>query len=51
MKIKTFHVKISSVRENENFFRKCELLGFLVVVPEMDFKWYVSVCFINISVC
>ena len=32
MKIKTFHMKISSVRENENFNLKCEILGFLVYV-------------------
>ena len=30
MKIKTFHMKIISVRENENFPRKCELLCLLV---------------------
>ena len=31
MKIKTFHMKICSFRENENFSRKCELKGFLVI--------------------
>ena len=40
MKIKIFHMKISSVRENENFSRKCELWGFLVSAysaPTYDF--------------
>ena len=32
MKIETFHVKISSVRENENFSRKYELWVFLVYI-------------------
>ena len=32
MKIKTFHMKINSVRENQNFSRKCELWGILIVI-------------------
>ena len=32
MKIRTYHKKISSVSENQNFSRKCELWGFLVIV-------------------
>ena len=31
MKISTVHVKISSFREKENFSRKCELWGSLVL--------------------
>ena len=33
MKIRTFHVKIYSVRANENVSRKYELWGFLVFPP------------------
>ena len=32
MKIKSYHVKISRVRENENFSRKCEFWGFPSVI-------------------
>ena len=54
MKIKIYHVQISSVRENDNFSRKCEFWGFLVIdvviiadLPDRVIWKSSSNCYIN----